>query len=103
MLASDRASRLNTQALLAEFINDRQTLQFLAIGAAVKYKIVRPHLIRRRRHKRLALVTAIPFTRLFRRYLKPCDGPDPGRSVSPNRHTIALQKDPNSARAKAWI
>jgi hypothetical protein len=103
MLAPDRASRLNAQALLAEFINDRQTLQLLAIGTAVKHKSVRPHLIRRRRHKRLTPVTAIYFKPSLRRYLKPCGGPDSGRSVSTNRHTIALQKDPNSARAKAWI
>ena len=32
-------SRLNAQALLAELINDRQTLQFLAIGTAAKHKM----------------------------------------------------------------
>ncbi len=78
-------------------------LSLLKSSTTVKSKIIRPDLVWRRRRKRPPPVATISLAPFFRGYLKPCCGPDPGRSVTPDCHTIMLQKDANTARGKAWI
>jgi len=98
-LASDRTGHIDMQTLFGELVNHRQALEFVAIGTAIKNKVIRPDLVGCGGHKRLSVLAAVALPGLFRGHLQPRSCPNPGRPIPTQHNAIAAQKDPHPSGA----
>ena len=100
---ANAAVYVDRQTLLGELVGDGQALELLAVGAAVEYEVVGPHLVRRRwrlwpRPARSHALSRTPAWHLQTRSL-----PQPVSSPWAHLISVPSKKDANAPIAKARI
>lgn len=99
---ADAAGDIDSQALMGEFIDDRQALELLAVGAGIEDEVVGPDMIRGhwRQWPGAGRRTA---PRALARQLQAGLAPKAFGSASAHGHAFALQEDADAAIAVAGI